>query len=103
MTTVALENYRTVNSDWYTTICLPEGIDELRKINRKRRIILHRDASSHMAKETNKFSKEKDVELTINPAYSPDLTSCDFLLFAKIKNHYTRSRIFITRRGCRRV
>ncbi|CAH2097221.1 unnamed protein product [Euphydryas editha] len=28
--TVALENRRTVNSDWYTTICLPEVIDELR-------------------------------------------------------------------------
>ncbi|GBP49887.1 hypothetical protein EVAR_29500_1 [Eumeta japonica] len=67
--TVALENCRTMNSDWYTTICLPEVIDELRKNNLKRRILLNHDnASSHMAKETNKFLKEKNVELMSNPA-----------------------------------
>ncbi|GBP61046.1 hypothetical protein EVAR_51178_1 [Eumeta japonica] len=50
--TVALKNCRTVNSDWYTISCLPEVIDELRKNNRKRRIILHRDnTSSHNTKQ----------------------------------------------------
>ncbi|GBP74611.1 hypothetical protein EVAR_98478_1 [Eumeta japonica] len=41
--TVALESCRTVNigtGNWYTTICLPEVIDELRKNNRNRRIVL---------------------------------------------------------------
>ncbi|GBP01913.1 Laminin subunit gamma-1 [Eumeta japonica] len=33
VTTIGLENCYTVNSDWYTTICLPEVIDELRKNN----------------------------------------------------------------------
>ncbi|GBP47866.1 hypothetical protein EVAR_43558_1 [Eumeta japonica] len=50
--TVALENYHTVNGDWYTTICLPYAIDELRKNNRC--IILHHaNANSHTAKQTN--------------------------------------------------
>ncbi|GBP66936.1 hypothetical protein EVAR_40528_1 [Eumeta japonica] len=58
--TVALDNYCTVNSDWYTTVCLPEVIDDLRKNNRKRLIILHYDnASSYTAIQTNKFLKEK--------------------------------------------
>ncbi|GBP78652.1 Odorant receptor 45b [Eumeta japonica] len=39
---------------WYTTICLPDVIEELRKINRKLRIMLHHDiASSHTPKQTN--------------------------------------------------
>ncbi|GBO99583.1 hypothetical protein EVAR_729_1 [Eumeta japonica] len=64
VTTIALENFRIVSSDWYTTICLLEVIDELRKNNSKRRIILYHDnASSHAAKQTNKFLKEKNVEL----------------------------------------
>ena len=46
VTTVALEDRRTVNTDWYTTICLPEVINELRKTNRNRRIILHHDNAS---------------------------------------------------------
>lgn len=29
--TVPLEDRKTVTADWYTTICLPEVIDELRK------------------------------------------------------------------------
>ena len=40
---VTLEDQRTVNTDWYTTICLPEVINELRRTNRNRRIILHHD------------------------------------------------------------
>lgn len=91
--TVALENRRTVNSDWYTTICLPEVIDELRKNNRKRRIILHHDnASSHTARQTNDFLKAKNVELMSHPAYSPDLAPCDFYLFPKIKNQLRGKR-----------
>ncbi|XP_011051046.1 PREDICTED: uncharacterized protein LOC105144077 [Acromyrmex echinatior] len=38
--TVALEDRRTVNTDWYTTIYLPEIINELRRTNRNRRIIM---------------------------------------------------------------
>ncbi|GBP15986.1 hypothetical protein EVAR_94334_1 [Eumeta japonica] len=52
----------------------PEVIDKPRKNNRKRRIILHHDnAISHMVKQTNKFMNEENVELMNNPAYSPDL------------------------------
>ncbi|GFT92217.1 uncharacterized protein NPIL_112791, partial [Nephila pilipes] len=37
--TVALEQRRTVNSEWYTTICLPEVIGEIRKKQKNRRNI----------------------------------------------------------------
>jgi len=85
--TVALKDRRTVNADWYTTICLPEVIDEFRKNNRKRRIILHHDnASSHTAKRTIDYLKEKNLESMSHPPYSPDLAPCDFYLFPQIKN-----------------
>ncbi|GBP65435.1 Mariner Mos1 transposase [Eumeta japonica] len=91
---VALKTSRTVNSDWYTTICLLEANDEIRKNKRKRRIILHHNnASSHTARQTNKFLKKKNVELMINPAYSPNLVPCDFFfLCAKIKNQLRGQR-----------
>ncbi|GBP29908.1 hypothetical protein EVAR_18388_1 [Eumeta japonica] len=76
--TVTLENCRTVlltnaRSYWLTP-----------KNNCKRRIVLHHDnASSKTDEQTNKFSEEKNVKLMSNPAYSPDLAPCDFVLFAK--------------------
>ncbi|GBP74427.1 Mariner Mos1 transposase [Eumeta japonica] len=82
-----------LNDDWCTTICLPKVIDELRKNNRKRRIILHHDkASSHTAKQTNKCVKEKNVELMSNPAYSFDLALSDFFMFTKIKKQLRGQR-----------
>ncbi|GBP73648.1 hypothetical protein EVAR_56327_1 [Eumeta japonica] len=84
VSTVGMENYCTVNSDWYTTICLPDVTDELRKNNRKRCIILHHDnASSHKAKRTNKLLKEQNF----NSAYSPDLAPCEFFV-QKIYTNY---------------
>ena len=56
VTTVALEDRRTVNTDWYIIICLSEVINELRRINRNCRIILHHDnASCHTACQTVDF------------------------------------------------
>ena len=36
---------KPVNSEWYTTICLPKVVDEIRKTNKIRRIIVHHDSS----------------------------------------------------------
>ena len=34
---IPIEQHGTVNSKWYTTICLPVVLQEIRKINRRRR------------------------------------------------------------------
>ncbi|GBP84862.1 hypothetical protein EVAR_100621_1 [Eumeta japonica] len=66
---VALENCRTVNSDWYTTICLSEVIDKLCKNNYKHRIILYHDNNiNYTAKWTYKFLKEENLEHVRIPA-----------------------------------
>ncbi|GBP35924.1 hypothetical protein EVAR_91475_1 [Eumeta japonica] len=80
------ENCRTVNSDWYTTICLPEVIDELRKNNRKRRIILHLNNSNSHTRD--RFLKNKNVELMSNPANTPDLAPCDSFYSRKLRIDY---------------
>ncbi|CAH2017306.1 unnamed protein product [Acanthoscelides obtectus] len=75
--TIPLNEQRTVIADWYTTICLPKVITELRKINPERRIILHQDnASSHIAQQTRQYLTEE----------KPDLSPNDFFTFSKIKN-----------------
>lgn len=84
--TVPLEQRRTVNSEWYTTICLPEVFGEIRKANKRRRIIVHHDnASSHTSAQTSAFLTGQNVELMSHPPYSPDLAPNDFFLFPHIK------------------
>lgn len=84
--TIPLQYRRTVNEDWYTTVCLPEIINMLRKINPERRIILHQDnASLHTAQRTMAF-------LEIYPPYSPDLSLDDFFTFPKNNNQLRTPR-----------
>ncbi|CAH2014188.1 unnamed protein product [Acanthoscelides obtectus] len=72
--TIPPNEQRTVTADWYTTICLPNVITELRKINPEKRIILHQDnASSHTAQKTRQSLTEENVELLDHPPYNPDL------------------------------
>ncbi|GBP67182.1 PiggyBac transposable element-derived protein 3 [Eumeta japonica] len=86
-TEVPLENRKTVNSEKYTTICLPEALEEIRINNRQRRIILHHDYGSyHTSAETVSFLEGQKIELTDHPPYSPDLASNDFYLFPSVKN-----------------
>ncbi|GBP48376.1 hypothetical protein EVAR_96414_1 [Eumeta japonica] len=60
----------TVNSEWYTTICLPEVFEEIRKNNRQRRIILHHaNASCHTSAET-RFLEGQKIELTGHPPHN---------------------------------
>ncbi|GBP52779.1 Histone-lysine N-methyltransferase SETMAR [Eumeta japonica] len=91
----SIQNRKTVNSEWYTTICLPEVFKEKslqkslkdRKNNRQRRIILHHDnASCHRSAETTRFLEGQKIELMDYPPYSPDLEPNEFYLFSSVKN-----------------
>lgn len=84
--TVPLEDRKTVNSDWYTTICLPKVFEELRVTSRKRKIVLHHDnASSHTSALTRAYLENEKIDLMDHPPYSPDLAPCDFYLFPNVK------------------
>ena len=77
-----LEQRRTVNAEWYTTISLPIIFQEIRKINRQRRITLpHDNASSHTSAQTTAFLSTQNIDLMSHPPYSPDLAPNDFFLF----------------------
>ncbi|CAH1989497.1 unnamed protein product [Acanthoscelides obtectus] len=91
--TIPLNEQGTITADWYTTICFPKVITELRRINAEKRIILHQDnASSHTAQNTRQYLTEENVELLDHPPYSPDLTPNDFFTFPKIKNRLRGQR-----------
>ena len=95
--TVPLEHSRTVNSEWYTTICMPKVFGEIRKSNKRRRIIVHYgNASSHIG---SAFLTGQNVELMGHPPYSPDLAPNEFFLFPHIKKKKC-STILVARRCC---
>ncbi|CAH1976428.1 unnamed protein product [Acanthoscelides obtectus] len=99
--TIPLNERKTVTADWYTTICLPKVITELRKINPERRIILHQDnASSHTAQKTRQYLTEENVELLDHPPHSPDLSPNDFFTFAKIKNRLREEAVDAFKNAC---
>ena len=74
--TVRLEHRRTVNSEWYTTICLPKVFGDIRKTNKRRRIIVH-NASSHIAAQISAILTGQNLELMGHSPYSPDLEPND--------------------------
>ena len=85
---VPLEQRRTVNSEWYTIICLPVVVQEIRKTNRRRKITLqHDNASSHTSAQTTAFLSTQNIDLMSHSPYRPDLAPNDFFLFPyRVKN-----------------
>ena len=69
---VTLEQRRTVNSKWYTTICLPVFFQEIRNTNRRRQITLHHNnASSHLSAQITAFLRTQNIDLMGHQPYSP--------------------------------
>ena len=86
---VPLETGATMNASWYDNICLRQvfsAVSERRETGGLRGLIFQDDnAKSHRAWLTNEFLMENHVEQYENAVYSPDLSPCDFFLFAKLK------------------
>ena len=73
--TLSLEDLKTLIARWYTEICLPKVINETRKNNKNRRIILHHNnANSYTACETTNFLKDENIELMSHCLFSPNLS-----------------------------
>lgn len=79
---ISLEDRKTVNSQWYSEVCLPQAFQELsvsRPSSGTRGIIFHQDnAPAHTAARTMEFLNKSGVQLLPHPPYSPDLAPCDF-------------------------
>ena len=68
-------------------------LKKLNKYYRKRRPatsfkhvrLLHDNAPAHTSAIVTVFLKKEKVTVLLHPAYSPDLASCDFFLFPKLK------------------
>ena len=79
---VPLEQCRAVNSEWYTTICLPVVFQEIRKFNTR----------FHTMGQTTAFLSTENIDLMNHPPYSADLAPNDFFLFPYVKNKMTGQR-----------
>ena len=89
---VPVEQRRTVNSERYTTICLPVVFQE-RKENQppKTDPLYHDNASSHTSAQTTVFLSTKNIDLMSHPPYSPDLAPK-----MHVKKHKMRGQRFST-------
>ena len=87
--TVTLEHCRTINSEWYTTICLPKVFEEIRKTNKRRRIIVHHgNASSHKSGQISGLLTGQNVEFMDYPPHKTDKLSN-----GKVRLHLATSEI----------
>uniref|UniRef100_A0A8C4XCQ2 Semaphorin 4D n=1 Tax=Erpetoichthys calabaricus TaxID=27687 RepID=A0A8C4XCQ2_ERPCA len=79
----------TMNSDVYTTLCLPEVFKNLTRGRPNRTLknfILHHDnAPPHKSNKTVEFLAKSGIEVLHPPPYSPDLAPCDVWLFPTVK------------------
>ncbi|GBP81681.1 Mariner Mos1 transposase [Eumeta japonica] len=88
----ATRGCKAVNSECYTTTCLPEDFKEVRKNGQCRIILHHGNASCHISAETTWSLQDQKTELTGHPSYGPDLAPNDFYLFPSVKNKLSCQR-----------
>ena len=93
ITTVPLEDRKTVTADWYVNQCLPKVFQAWCKQHPWKGVcgllLHHDDARVHTAAVTLDFLAAKDVQLVTHLPYSPDLVPCDWFLFPSIKRQLT--------------
>lgn len=86
---IPLEDRRTITSEWYCEVCLPQAFGELnseRPRSGVRGILFHQDnAPAHSAARTMDYLTTSGVQMLPHPPYSPDLAPCDFFLFPTVK------------------
>lgn len=84
---IPLEDRRTVTSEWYSEVCLPQAFGELdseRPRSGVRGILFHQDnAPAHTAARTMDYLTTSGVQMLPYPPYSPDLAPCDFFYFPR--------------------
>ena len=80
----------TITATYYTTSVLLKVLlhnQSTARTRRRSRIQLHHDnAAPRKARITETYLDDNGIRLMEHPPYSPDLASCDFWLFPKIKS-----------------
>ena len=80
----------TITATYYTTSVLPKNLLHIQSTARTRprsQFQLHHDNTApHKARITQTYLDDNGIRLMEHPQYSPDLATCDFWLFPKIKS-----------------
>lgn len=78
-TIIPLENRKTVTADWYTNECLSTVLKQIKQCRCLNDLIIHHaNASAHKATQTMEYLETQSVKSMGHPAYSPNLSLCDF-------------------------
>lgn len=89
----AVEKGKKVNRFYYMDKCLKPVIKEIHRqrpsSGLKNMKLLHDGASSHAHEDVLKYLKDEGLNLLPHPAYSPDLSPCDYWLNDYIKQSLT--------------
>ena len=100
MATVPLVQRRTVISEWYTIIFLPEVFGGIRKTGKRRRMILHQDNTSfHTSRQTNENLSTQNIKLMGHLPYSPDLEPNSFFFLSAHQKQTSWTPSFVARRS----
>jgi len=80
---------QTVNQTFYREVLerLRNGVAHVRPGIARTWMLHHDNPPCHTAIPTNEFLAEKSIPVVPQPPYSPDLISCDFFLFPRLKHH----------------
>jgi len=75
---------QTINGDYYAALldCFNNILKKKHPHLAKKKMLFHQDTDS--SAPMTKFN-ELRYELLLHPAYSPDLTSCEYFLFPNLK------------------
>lgn len=99
--TMPLVNYRTVNSEWHTTFCLPEVFEEIKKNNQRHRILLHHDNAKSVQEvfqdayfEDNLIGIEK-IQRKLIQTYAKVYRSPRRIFLKKNKNIFNGKYLFL--------
>ena len=96
VTTLPLEHRRTINSEWYTTIWLPKVFGEIRKTNKRRRIIMRSYKLTHGLWFFDRLKRRIDGSSAVQP-----WLGTQWLLFIPAyQEKIAWSTIFVARRSC---
>ncbi|GBP77556.1 hypothetical protein EVAR_99125_1 [Eumeta japonica] len=89
--TVLLKNRKTVNSEWYTSICLPEVFEEERTTDNAESFFIV-TLLSHDSRNNLIFGRSRD-RIDGSSAVQPRFGTNDFYLFQSVKNKLCGQRV----------
>ena len=83
---------RTVKGEFYKNVVLKRLKKRRPNTGLKYLRLLHDNTPAHKARIVTEFRQSEKLNVLPHPPFSPDLASCDYFLFPKLKFHLSGKR-----------